>query len=429
MINIEIFSHNYSSVIDITSELLELLSYTSMRYDRRIKRMKTEEHSLIDSKRRFLTGLVPYIKENMQDVVISDARIFPTFDAKEPELNVNLRPYQIDYVIEALTQMRTVCHCSVASGKTIIIAALISILDLPTLLIVSDKTNQAQIKTELDKLLKRRFNIKIGIPRNLIKLPPKELQEYPLLIVDECHIVPAAQAMEVILKNNAPFRFGFTGTPTGRSDGRDLVIQGLIGKITKLIEPAELVEQGYLAKTEVSMHYGSFEGDYSVLEALLIVQNSKRNELLRKIIQSYRDKSVLVLIRRIEHGQLIQKMIPKSVFVYGDTSAEEREQIRQDVKDGKIKVLIASNVFSMGLDIPNLEVGINAAGGKAEILTGQRIGRVMRYWQGMCKKWIDIYDKYHPTLEAHSKERIKIYQENDTEIDFIGFPEYIKYKL
>jgi hypothetical protein len=77
----------------------------------------------------------------------------------------------------------------------------------------------------------------------------------------------------------------------------------------------------------------------------------------------------------------------------------------------------------------NLEIGINVAGGKAEILTAQKRGRVQRPWEGSVKKWIDIYDGWTRTTESHSKERLRIYQENGTKVNLINFPQVLKDNL
>lgn len=422
-------SHNYAYVNEPNTSIQTLLSYNNKSFNIRTKQWKNTRVCLIDNTSRFLTGLVPYVKENLPDVEILDNRSFvdPTYTI--PNLSISLRDYQLDYVFSAIKERRLVCHCSVASGKTAMMAAIISMLNTPTLIMVPDLTVKSQLQTEFNKLLIGRYDYRIEIPRNLIKCDSDQLNFYKLLLVDECHTIAANQATEVILRNNAQYRIGFTGTPTGRSDNKDLIIQGLLGKISKLIEPEELVQQGFLAETSTDIYYASWEGDYPLLEQLLIVQNTRRNELIKKIVANHRGKTCLILIRRIEHGEILQKMIPNSILINGSVDGITREDIREKVKQGKIKVLIASNVFSTGLDIPNLEVGINAGGGKSEILTGQKIGRVQRPWEGVCKKWVDLYDVWTKTLEEHSKERLRIYQQSATSVDFINFPEHLKNNL
>jgi superfamily II DNA or RNA helicase len=414
-------THNYSLVQDPTPQLRKLLSYENKIYNKYKKQWKTQKYSLLENDNIFLTGLVSYIREHLP-VEVTDNRSFPPVQFLIPTLTETLRPYQVDYCLKALKLNRCIIESSTGSGKTLMMAAIMSILNIPTLIIASDNTMETQLQTELMRLLVKPPKFAIGIARNLINMGDVELQQYPLLLVDEAHKCAASQATEVIIRNNAPFRFGFTGTATGRSDGKDLVVQGLLGEIIKLVETDTLVEQGYLAKTHTTFYYGNWEGEYNVLEDLLIVNNPKRNELIVKIVQMYKKETILILVRRIDHGEILQKLIKNSVFIHGDTPVDVRENMRIGLNKGTQRVLIASNIFSTGLDIPSLEIGINAAGGKSDIVTTQKLGRVMRPWNDICKKWIDIYDSWHPTLEGHSKERFRSYKKAGVSIELVGFP-------
>jgi len=437
MFTITILDHNFSVLSETPTKLKDLLSYEQKSFNRRTKKWEIEYHSLIDfGSNSIYTGLIPYILDYFPSIQVSDQRIFPSFNLKIPELSVSLRDYQIDYLLAALKEQRMIIHADTGSGKTILMAALLQSYDLPTLIIAPNKTVMAQLQVELFKLIpglklgvasgeKVDINHKfvIGLTGTLIKLPVEDLKQFKVLLIDEAHTIAAQQAHDVVLSTQAPFRFGFTGTPTGRSDNRDLVVQGLIGKIVKLVDRTQLVEKGFLAHTTIDMYRGAWDGDYAVLEDLLIVKNPKRNAIIKKIVDNHKHDSVLILVRRIEHGELLQKMFgDKSIFISGESLADEREEVRQAVKNGKFKILIASNIFAAGLDIPSLELGINARGGKSDILTGQGVGRVVRPWNEIAKVWIDIYDDYHPTLEEHSKERLRVYKDQGIPVNFIGFP-------
>lgn len=431
-------THNYSRLLNPTPEARKLLSYSQQTYSRFKRKMQTNTYSLLDDGNMFLTGLVPLVSQTF-NIPVTDNRTFPEFEIKIPTLNVTLRDYQIDYLVEALKLRRMIVDAATGSGKSVIIAAIIGSLNLKTLIVVPSKTLQEQLITEIRgflpncKLLpynKKKVGecqVMVGLPRSLTNLTTQELQSYKILIADEAHTCAANQATDVILRMNAPFRYGFTGTVKGRSDNKDLVVQGLLGEVSSLKTPKELMDSGYIANVSANIHYGSWEGEYSVLEDLLIVNNPKRNDLILNITKMHKKETILILVRRVDHGKLLNDMIKGSIFVSGAT--KDREEIRNDMKRGKYKVLIASNVFATGLDIPNLEIGINAAGGKAETLTGQRIGRLMRPWHDLCKKWYDIYDKYHPTLEEHSQERLRVYQEKGINLDYIHFPYGVKAKV
>ena len=441
---IEILDHNFSQVTDIALDdrhaVNAHMSYLFQMYNSRSKEWKREKIYLINETGRFLTGLVPYLEEELALRKIAytklDQRYFPKIEYKVPELRgVNLRSYQIEYLGKALRQRRMIVDSITGSGKTTMMAAILDTLGLATLIIAPSATVQVQLMKELQEMLPyRRFGIvgggktqiapvTIGLSGSLKKLSDMQLKAFELLLVDDAHISAANQTESVILRQAAPYRFGFTGTSKGRSDNKDLVVHGLLGQPIRVIEHGELVKKGYLANVATQMYYGNWQGNFSILEDFLIVQNPVRNKLIQKIIQEHRGRSVLIVVRRLDHGELFQKMFKGSVFVSGEIKdMEERERIRQDVKDGKIKILITSNVGATGLDIPNLDVGINAAGGKGEIITQQKIGRMMRPFKDVCKKWFDIYDCYHPTLEEHAKQRYRIYKENGIKVELIGFP-------
>lgn len=430
---ITIADHNFSVIQPVTGKVRDLLSIEQRIYRKGLG-WKTITHSMTTPDGKFYTGLYPFIMCNIDGAVVArDDRKWPEYSFKIPELSKDLRDYQIEYAVQALQTTRCIVESDTGSGKTIMMAALLAILDLPTLIIVPNKTILYQLSTELTTLIPgsefgiasgekvKRSRFLIGLPGTLSKFPSPELREFKVVMMDEAHLAAGQRIEDLILTVNAPFRFGFTGTAKGRSDGRDLVVEGLFGPPIKLIETQQLTDQGYLAPVKIEIVRGWWEGNFAALEDHLIVRNEKRNELITKIVKAQKG-TVLVLVKRIEHGEILQKLIPHSIFVSGDTDGEKREEIRQSILHGTYRVLIASNVFAVGLDIPNLEVGINAAGGKAEILTKQRFGRITRPWNEVVKKWIDIYDDYHPGLEEHSKERVKYYRGKSQFINFAGFP-------
>jgi len=436
--SIKILDHNYCQLIDYPESVKKLLSYTEQNYNSRKRSYSFTHHSLINFETNTTyTGLVGHIADLYSTVQIEDFRVFPDYELNEPQLTKEFRPYQIDYLIAALREKRYIVHALTALGKTLMIAAILDTLNLRTLIIAPNKTILGQLHTELRAYLPHReFSIVgdgqkdisknqvIGLTKSLITIPIKDLTKFQVVLIDEAHTAAAQQTHDLILSINAPFRFGFTGTPTGRSDNRDLVNVGLIGKIgDKLIDRVEAVEKGYLASTTVQVHRGWFLGNFVNIEDLLIVNNPYRNKLILQIVKENKRQSILILVRRLEHGKILQEMIgDESFFITGNSDIEEREDVRQDIKNGKYRVLIATKVFGAGLDIPCLELGINAQGGKGEIVTGQGAGRIVRPWNEVAKVWIDIYDEWNSTLEDHSKNRIKIYKEQGIPVNFIGFP-------
>lgn len=434
---IKILDHNYCELIEYPQQLKNLLSYQEKNYNSWSKKFSYNHISLIDFETNTTyTGLVDLIVSRFPAEVI-DERKFPIFELFEPELTKAPREYQIDYWLAAIKKRRMIIEAEMASGKTFLMAMIISGLKTcPALVIAPDKGLMAQLHSSLTELMptvkigllgggsKQIEHVTIGLPQTLAKLSNEELSKFKLLLVDEAHRCAASTYHDVILRMNAPFRFGFTGTPEGRTDNKDLVVEGLLGPPVKLIDRKQLENQGFIAKVRIDIHRGWFEGDHPSLYNLLIVNNNKRNNLICKIVRDHKRESIIILVKIKEHGRILQEMIGnEAYFVSGEDDAEEREKVRQGVINGSIRVLIATKMFGVGWDIPCLGVGIYAKGEKAEIDTKQGIGRVGREYEGLAKKWVDIYDEYNGILEEHSKERLQIYKDKEFPISYIGFTE------
>jgi superfamily II DNA or RNA helicase len=106
---------------------------------------------------------------------------------------------------------------------------------------------------------------------------------------------------------------------------------------------------------------------------------------------------VLILVTQIAHiYELLEFISIPVAIVKGSVSKEERFEIKEGLKAGRLKGVIATVAWTEGIDIPNLTMVINAAGGKSERLTLQKIGRGLRRTKTKTKvKLIDYMDVGH----------------------------------
>ena len=444
MYNIVIHNHNEAEVTPLSAEIAELLSYREKSYTK-AQGFRYTQKTLLYKGGYFLSGLVPFLSEKVFASVIEDRRSYPQVSLSVPEFRPGfaLRSYQIDYLAECCLARRALVKADPGAGKTAIMAGLIATYRLPTLILAPNNTVIAQLKTELCSMLPISMendqtigdhhgspHIMIALARNLVDAPPELLQSYPLLIADEAHSCAAEQAMSVILASQAPFRFGFTATPVGRSDQRDLVVQGLFGPIIDLVDHEQLKQKGFHPSITLDLYYAGWEGDYVYMEDVLVVHNTRRNEQIVQLAQEAgRTGPVLILVRRIEHGRILHALLEKNpprgkrvYYVDGESSSTERECVREETKADMVGVIIATAVFAQGLDIPELAVGINAGGGKAPILTEQKLGRISRPYGGTIKRWVDFDDNYTTTFRRHSQERALLYRAHVDHVNFRGFP-------
>jgi len=93
------------------------------------------------------------------------------------------------------------------------------------------------------------------------------------------------------------------------------------------------------------------------------VDKEKKNELLSYLIGSRNYQQVLVFVRKKEVSDEVSKELNlsglKTAVIHGGKSSGERSRALEGFKEGKIRVLVATDIAARGLDIPNLAVVMN----------------------------------------------------------------------
>jgi superfamily II DNA or RNA helicase len=122
------------------------------------------------------------------------------------------------------------------------------------------------------------------------------------------------------------------------------------------------------------------------------------------------------LVRNIEHGLELEKMIEGSLFVHGSKDSDFRKDVIDRMESGDLQYVIASNIFNEGISINAIRVLIVASGGKSKIETVQRLGRALRKDEGKEEAIVyDFYDYGNKYTSRHSEERMRTYKK-------VGFP-------
>ena len=93
------------------------------------------------------------------------------------------------------------------------------------------------------------------------------------------------------------------------------------------------------------------------------VEKEKKSELLSYLIGSRNYKMVLVFVRKKEVADEVTKELNlsglKTAVIHGGKSSGERNRALEGFKEGKIRVLVATDIAARGLDIPTLGVVMN----------------------------------------------------------------------
>jgi len=102
---------------------------------------------------------------------------------------------------------------------------------------------------------------------------------------------------------------------------------------------------------------------HSVEQIVYPVEKEKKTELLSYLIGSRNYQQVLVFTRKKEVADEVSSELNlsglKTAVIHGGKSSGDRSRALEGFKEGKIRVLVATDIAARGLDIPDLSVVIN----------------------------------------------------------------------
>lgn len=410
-----------------------------------------------------LKDVLQFVKSKSDDVEIEidkeiPAIARPVLSDLEPfdNLSLKLREYQTEAVRNALRKGRGVIKLGTGGGKTLVMASLISTVydtknNIRVLVIVPDLGLVSQTIRDFREYevpftysgytgnlpLRKECNV-IVANMGILQSRKEELIEsgflsdINLLIVDEVHKVKKGnEIVKLIDKVQTHNRIGLTGTlPEQKIDEWNVI--GRFGPVIFEKTSAELRDENYLANVSAVIVEATYKtsppkpdpnsNEYQA-ELEFIKNNQFRNSLIKSIC-NLSEQNTLILVNRIEHGQILTDYLKNNtnkevVFIRGDVDVDDRMKAiaMMEMRPGVICVAISA-IFSTGVNIKNLHNIIFAAGGKSMVQVVQSIGRGLRLHKSKSKLTIyDIADDLAYGAE-HAKQRSKIY---DTE--------QIKYKI
>ena len=353
----------------------------------------------------------------------------------KPEEAPDLRDYQV----EALNKLITNCYNSsgvislpTGAGKTRCALFWAKRLNLPFYVLVHRVELLRQWRDEIEAYFgyspsligagddvegDRRATVAMVQTLNAkVKKNKEWCMSVGLLIIDECHTVPAITAYDVCMRIDAKYRLGLSATPT-RSDGAELKIFAACGSVASSVTVESLVSDSFLAKPVFRMEKipvvkVGYDQDWNEIYKQGIVLNFDRNQRIADISEEYLSKSrqVYIHVSRIDHGKILEGMIEGAVFVSGSTKKEERKGTITDFKSGRIRCLI-STLLKEGVSIDGISCLVYGAGGKSEVSVIQTIGRALRVDPVFSDAIIiDFFDRGNRILENHTQDRVLTYR-------------------
>jgi len=356
-------------------------------------------------------------------VVISDHR--PRYARISVEFKGQLLSPQNDAVRGLIKRESGVLVAPPGAGKTVIGCALICKWKLPTLILVHRKQLAEQWKQQLLqftdlkkkqigiydlKAEKRKRIVDIGMLQTLAHANDcsKLISEYGLVIVDECHRVPAPSFEPVLKRIEARHYIGLTATPY-RKDGLDRIITMQCGPIlhtmTESAAQKEIIRNVIVRETSFRMSESQdIRSELHEIWQALITDPARLTLVASDIGTALSEgRFPLVLSDRKEHLEAIAQRVTEmfgspSVNSFVITSANGKKERAKFIESaralhaqGKQAFLLSTgSLIGEGFDLPELCTLILAMPLSFKGRLVQYAGRLHRESEG--KKDVRIYD-------------------------------------
>lgn len=346
---------------------------------------------------------------------------------------VDLRPYQLQCVNDAVGAGSGLIIAGTGAGKTLITAGISFVYGemgykIITVVPSADLVEQTR---ELYAAVGLDVGVYSGAEKDInhthvvatwqsIQYNPTIMNEFQVFIWDECHGLKASMAQQLINDNgkNTPFRFGVTGTfPKGELDA--LAINSSVGPILREIPAAWLIKMGYLSKLEIlpvqinEEYIDEDFPDYSSEKAFLSKSPARMEKIADLIISQAAERgNTLVLVNSIQFGERLASLIKDVVFLYGESPTDLRKEHYDMFESRDDLIVIASaGIAAQGISIDRVFCLMLVDAGRSFVKAIQSIGRGLR--KGKDKEFVTVIDVHSKQKWAkkHFKEREKYYKE------------------
>ena len=393
-------------------------------------------------------------KELSLDIIDTRKKTETTVKMPLALIGKELRDYQEDAVRAFTSKRIAILEIATGAGKSLIMSEIVRKLNLKTLILV----NRVELLYQLKETLEESLGIKVGVIRAkeddiqditiaTIQTIYKNIKKYKdylstinFSIMDECHNVNHMSYWKISNHLiNTTHRLGLSGTAF-RIDGNDMYLNAVNGYISYNLNAKKLINLGWL--TRPSIHFIKnymTDKDSNNIEAGIktglinetesypkyyegfIKNNKKRNEVIKDIVEKNKGKKILILTKLVEHGQMLSEIL-ECDHIHGGSNKKERTDVFEKFKNEDVNIIVGTiSIFSEGIDIPKLDILINASANKGDVKSVQMLGRIMRLFEG--KERADYYDfvDEHRFFKLASYARMKIFRKQSHNVEVIDY--------
>ena len=351
-----------------------------------------------------------------------------------------LRPQQLDALNAAKAHERGVIVAPPGAGKTVIACAVIAHHDVPTLVLVDRKPLVDQWRDRLGQHLNLEPN-QIGTigggktqPTGIVDVamiqsvsrqerPAEFFTKYGLIIVDECHHLPAVSFATCVRHAPSPCWLGLTATPY-RRDGLEAIIALQCGP-TRYEIAAKDVADAALVRRELVVHETKSvvaEEDATSIQAVfgaLVDDDHRTDQICTDVHDAVTaGRTCLVLTQRTDHiDAIVARLIElgdEPLVLRGGLSTKARAAVANAItaqQPGSGIVLVATGSYlGEGFDWPQLDTLFLAFPLAFKGRVVQYVGRLLRTHTGKLHVELhDYVDVRIPVLDRMHTKRLPAY--------------------
>ena len=258
------------------------------------------------------------------------------------------------------------------------------------------------------------------------------LQEYGMVIVDECHHAASDTIVGILREAKAKYVYGVTATPM-RGDGLEKITYKMIGPVWYCYRARDMAkEQGirhfvYPRFTRtVSPH--RLGEKMHVNEAYELVRDSEmRNEQIVADVRLCMEKgrSPVILSKYKEHARQLHERLreyaDRAFLLLGDNPRKEQKKLLEEMKqvsrEQSVLLVATGQLIGEGFDYPRLDTLIMATPVAWKGVVEQYAGRLNREYDG--KETVIIYDyvdRHIPVFDRMYGKRLRAYKQIGYEI-------------
>lgn len=267
------------------------------------------------------------------------------------------------------------------SGKTIIGLKLIEQKKQPALIITHRKQIAEQWvdrietffgipKKEIGKIgqgkMKVGEQITVALIQTLVKKienDSKELKSaFGIVIIDECHHIPAKSFREAIHHLSPYYQYGLTATPFRKNNDEKLLFIYL-GDIISEIKPnqIETFKKPRLTVRDTSLNipFNSKTDHFETLSKILI-HDSERNKLILKDVfyELNKGRKIVIITERKEHIQVLYQYLKNKyevIPISGEDTIASRNSKWKSIQQSNYQAIITTGqFFGEGVDIQDI---------------------------------------------------------------------------